>query len=188
VNPDPPDPDDDDITLMLRARDDDRAAFATLVERHAKKVLNYFLRTGVQYDAEDLVQLTFIKLHAYRRNYKPAAKFTTFLFLIARQVWIDELRRRKRRERLELEMTQHAQTFEMDVEEPAQPDTLDVAALLDTLDEKHRSVIELAIFQGLPYPEVAAILRIPCGTVKTRMFHAMKTLRKYCGEMPGGLK
>ena len=171
--------DDDDITLMLRARDDDRDAFAVLVNRHSQKILNYFLRSGVQYDAEDLVQQTFIKLHAYRRNYKPSAKFTTFLFLIARQVWIDELRRRKRRERLESELSEHIRRIEADIEEAPRPDTLDVHAALSILDEKHRSVIELAIFQGLPYPEIATLLAIPCGTVKTRMFHAIRALRKH---------
>ena len=184
MNPAPPAEEPDDITLMLRARDDDRAAFATLVERHSQKILNYFLRSGVQYDAEDLVQQTFIKLHAYRRNYKPSAKFTTFLFLIARQTWIDELRRRKRRERLELDLAQHLQNLEADIEEAPRTDTLDIHAALDTLDEKHRAVIELAIFQGLPYPEVATLLRIPCGTVKTRMFHAIRTLRKQLGNAP----
>ena len=182
--PDPADRDDDDITLMLRARDDDRAAFSLLVERHAKKILNYFLRSGVQYDAEDLVQQTFIKLHAYRRNYKPSAKFTTFLFLIARQVWIDELRRRKRRENLEAGFAQHLQNVEADIEEAPRPDTLDIHSALAILDEKHRAVIELAIFQGLPYPEIATLLRIPCGTVKTRMFHAIRSLRKHLGHAP----
>ena len=185
----PPDPPpfapDDDIALMLRARDDDRAAFAELVGRWSKKLLNYFLRSGVQYDAEDLVQQTFLKLHASRRRYRPAAKFSTFLFLIARQTWIDELRRRKRRERLETEMTLHVQTLEADIEEAARPDTLDVAGALAVLSDAQRAVIELAVFQGLPYPEVAKILGIPCGTVKTRMFHALRALRKHLGDADG---
>ncbi len=174
---------DDDIELMLRVRDDDRNAFATLVGRHTKKLLNYFLRLGVQYDAEDLVQQTFIKLHAYRQRYKPTAKFTTFLFLIARQTWIDELRRRKRRERLEQEMTQFP-SIENDglyTQDEHHADNIDVTAALRALPEHHRAVIELAIFQGLPYADIADILRIPCGTVKTRMFHAIRTLRKKLG-------
>ena len=175
-------PPDDDIPLMLRARDhDDRAAFAMLVNRHSQKLLNYFRRAGVQYDAEDLVQQTFIKLHAYRRRYTPAAKFTTFLFLIARQTWIDELRRRKRRERLEQEITLHIQTTHGDTEDAPLHDDLDLAAALDTLSPSHRETIELAIYQGLPYPDVAAILRVPVGTVKTRMFHAIRALRKHLG-------
>ena len=91
----------DDAELMLRVRgQDDEAAFALLVSRHQKSLLNFFARSGVQYDSEDLVQQTFLRLYRYRQRYVATAKFTTFLFLLARQVWIDELRRRQRRERL----------------------------------------------------------------------------------------
>ena len=82
---------------MLLAGAGDRDAFELLVRRHHQPLLNFFLRMGVDRDAEDLVQQTFIRLYNYRQRYRPSAKFTTFLYLLARQVWVDELRRRGRR-------------------------------------------------------------------------------------------
>ena len=91
-----PPPDDpsgaEDVQLMLRAARDDMEAFGLLVEKHQKSLLNFFARCGVERDVEDLAQLTFLKLHRIRRAYRPAAKFTTFLFLIAKQTMLDRVR------------------------------------------------------------------------------------------------
>ena len=64
-----------------------------------QNLLNFFWRQGVSYgEGEDLVQETYLRLWEYRDRYRPTAKLSTFLFMIARQVWIDALRRRTRRE------------------------------------------------------------------------------------------
>lgn len=164
---------------MARVRDDCRDAFAVLVRRHQKAVLNYFTRSGVQVcDAEDLVQQTFLRLYRYRSRYRPAAKLTTFLFLLARQVWIDELRRRRRSERLaEALAAEPHPEFEARPEEPAH-DEVDLAGALARLPEGLRAVVELGVYQELPYADVASVLRIPIGTVKSRMFHALRALRR----------
>ena len=83
---------DEDAELMSRAARDDMEAFATLVSRHEKGLVNFFARCGVQSDVEDLAQLTFLKLHRVRHRYRPTAKFTTFLYLLARQVMLDSVR------------------------------------------------------------------------------------------------
>ena len=178
----------DDADLMLRVRSqDDEAAFALLVSRHQKSLLNFFIRSGVQYDSEDLVQQTFLRLYRYRQRYVASAKFTTFLFLLARQVWIDELRRRQRRQRLAESLA--AEPYE-EFAAPAAPSAgvegdLDLARALATLSEGLRQVIELAVYQDLPYTEVAEILKIPVGTVKSRMFNALAKLREMLGEKRG---
>jgi RNA polymerase sigma-70 factor (ECF subfamily) len=178
----------DDADLMLRVRSqDDEAAFALLVSRHQKSLLNFFIRSGVQYDSEDLVQQTFLRLYRYRQRYVASAKFTTFLFLLARQVWIDELRRRQRRQRLAESLA--AEPYE-EFAAPAAPSAgvegdLDLARALATLSEGLRQVIELAVYQDLPYAEVAEILKIPVGTVKSRMFNALAKLREMLGEKRG---
>ena len=174
-------PDRDDAALMLKARDDDDDAFAELVRRHQKKILNYFTRAGVQYDCEDLVQQTFLRLYRYRKRYVASAKFTTFLFLLARQVWIDELRRRKRRERLIADLSAEppeAQAAPTAVCESV-AGSLDLAQALSSLPEGLRQVVELGVYQELPYAEVSEILGIPVGTVKSRMFNALKKLREF---------
>jgi len=175
----------DDALLMERVcRHDDDRAFSTLVRRFGKKLLNFFARSGVQYDAEDLVQQTFLRLYRYRDRYTPSAKVSTFLFILARQVWIDELRRRKRRERLADEfageVAQHVAPSA--AEEVATAGTVDLGAALARLPEGMRQVVELGIYQDLPYAEIAAILGIPEGTVKSRMFNALAQLRGLLGE------
>lgn len=171
----------DDAALMLRARADDRDAFAVLVKRHQKMLLNFFARSGVQYDCEDLVQQTFLRLYRYRERYTPTAKVTTFLFLLARQVWIDELRRRTRRERLVegLAAEPHPEQVEPLAADAGAAGGLDLEQALAALPEGLRQVVELGVYQDLPYAEVAEILAIPVGTVKSRMFNALAKLRAF---------
>jgi len=135
-----------------------------------KNLLNFFWRQGVSYDeGEDLVQETYLRL----------SKLSTFLFLMARQVRLDALRRQTRRERREESWGQEQPTT-------ADPSTScareDVRWAVARLSEPLRDVVELGVFQDLPYAEVAAILGIPVGTVKSRMSNALKKLKEIFDE------
>ena len=166
-----------DEVLMERVRDfDDRRAFEELVKRHQKKILNFYYRSGVQYDHEDLVQKTFLRLYRSRIRYKRRAKLTTFLFLMARQVWIDELRKRSRVERLKNEYSANSKNY-ADTNTPLSDARIDLAQALTKLSDDMRMVVELGVYQGLAYADVAEIMDIPVGTVKSRMFNALKKLR-----------
>ena len=174
----------DDADLMLRVRsEDDGGAFAELVRRHQKTLLNFFARSGVQYDCEDLVQQTFLRLYRYRERYVVTAKFTTFLFLLARQVWIDELRRRRRRERLadSLAAEPHPEFARPADASAGESGDIDLARALEALPAGLRRVVELGVYQELAYTEIAKILGIPVGTVKSRMFNALARLRAELG-------
>ena len=144
-------------------------------KRFEKNLLNFFWRQGVSYsEGEDLVQETYLKLWEYRERYVRTAKLSTFLFLIARQVRIDALRHTTRRE---------AREENWGKEQPATtgPDYSakdDVRWAVSQLSEPLREVVELGVFQDLPYAEVAEILEIPVGTVKSRMSNALKKLRE----------
>ena len=157
-----------DETLMAEAR------------KFEKNLLNFFWRQGVSSsEGEDFVQETYLRLWKYRREYKPTAKLSTFLFLMARQVRIDALRRQIRRENREEKWIGEQPTSEG-------PKTFgvreDVRWALAKLSEPLREVIELGVFQDLPYAEVAEILGIPVGTVKSRMHNALKELKEIFDE------
>lgn len=172
----PPGGGDPDAALMERARDGDLAAFEELVRRHQQPLMNFFARLGAPSDAEDLAQETFLRLYRYRARYRANAKFTTYLYLLARQVRIDCLRRGMRRDALHdraaAEAPQHAEPSAL-----AQGARLDADAALALLSEPMREVVVLAILQGLPHQETSAILGIPVGTVKSRLSIALHRLR-----------
>jgi RNA polymerase sigma factor (sigma-70 family) len=170
-----------DVVLMQEAAAGSDASFSQLVHRHQNSLLNFFVRMGASSDSEDLVQETFVRLFRYRRQYKPVAGFTAFLYHIARNVWADRGRKILRRERLtsacEMEASIAHQSF---AESPERG--LDVAAGLARLSPKLREVIVLNIYQGLRYQEIADALEIPLGTVKSRISLAIKALREILHE------
>lgn len=149
-------------------------------EKYRKNLLNFFWRNGVShFEGEDLVQETYLRLWNYRDRYEKTAKLRTFLFLLARQVWLDALRRRTRREHREERWGNEQPVV-------AVPTGLgmreDARWALSQLGEPLREVVELGIFQDLPYAEIAEILSIPVGTVKSRMFNALKKLKEIFDE------
>ena len=141
-----------------------------------RNLLNFFWRSGVSpFEGEDLVQETYLRLWKYRREYKPTAKLSTFLFLLARQVRLDALRSDTRRERREREWG----SGRTDVQEAAPVgEREDVRRAVARLPESMREVVELGVFQDLPYAEVSEILGIPVGTVKSRMYNAIRKLKE----------
>jgi len=168
-----------DAELMKEASLGRDGAFAELVGKYSEILLNFFLRKGVSYaDGQDLAQRTFLRLWRYRTRYEPQAKFTTFLFLLAGQEVIDFFRSEGRRSGLEEDLTLEAEV-RADVREPAIPaEGADVRRAVSRLPAGLRDVVELGVFQDLPYAEVAEILGIPVGTVKSRMFNALRKLKE----------
>ena len=122
-----------------------------------------------------------MRLWKYRGEYRPSAKLSTFLFLLARQVRIDALRRQTRRESREESWGREAAVSaasavgRLDARE-------DVRWALAQLSDPLRDVVELGVFQDLPYAEVGEILGIPVGTVKSRMSNALKKLKEVLDE------
>lgn len=164
---------------MARAAQGDEAAFAVLVDRYKEVLLNLFLRKGVSYtDGQDLAQRTFLRLWRYRTRYQPRAKFTTFLFLLAGQESIDFFRAEGRRAGLEKDLAQEMETRSEKTSEPAPANGEDVRRAVARLSPGLRDVVELAIFQDLPYADVGEALKIPVGTVKSRMFNALRKLKE----------
>ena len=168
--------------MMSAVKDGDMRAFSELMSRHQQSLLNFFYRMGVYNDAEDLVQEAFVRLYNYRDRYRPTAKFTTFLYMIGRQVRLDLARKEVRKEAF-------VQKYSKDVEEQNLPNRsaaenrrIDIEPCLEKLPEQMREVIVLSFYQNLKYLEIAEILDIPVGTVKSRMFNAMNELRSLINE------
>lgn len=167
----------DDFTLMALVREEREDAFRLLLERHQRPVLNFFARLGASTHGEDLAQETFIRLWKYRKKFKPAAKFTTFLYTLARHVWLDFVRR-------QIRFRLFADRYR--AETPHSTDggigklrrQLDIQAALERLSPKLRAVLVLAVHQGLSYDEISVILSIPVGTVKSRVSTALATLQE----------
>jgi RNA polymerase sigma-70 factor (ECF subfamily) len=174
-------PDDGElVALTLRGNSD---AFATLVERYDRAVYHLAYRTlrDVE-EARDATQEAFFKAFRSLRTFKPGAKFSTWIFAIAYHACCDRLNRRK-----------HYTGDELPERADAGPGPeqqvidLDRAARLrraiEALPEKYRTVITLFHLQGKQYDEIATVLGLPMGTVKTHLFRAKEQLRRLLGEM-----
>lgn len=173
-----------DTLLMDRLAADDAWALRLLVQRHQGMLMNFFLRSGAESNAEDLVQETFVRLYRYRKRYRPNAKFTTFLHTLARHVWIDLLRKRSRWSRLSTAWAASAPTQD-DRSAGTAARRMDAERLLMELSEEMRSVVVLVFYQGLSHQDAADVLGVPVGTIKSRLFNALNRMREVMnGDVP----
>jgi len=184
-----------DSDLAVRLRDGDMSAFDEIVERFERRLIGYFHGlSGDRQLAEDCAQEVFVRMYRARESYSPDAALATFVFRIARNFWIDVYRSRKvRPEERSLDTPrQERESGSLADAVPdgtASPEELAVAeedqhrlrAALERLPEIQRSVLALAGGQGLKYEEVAEVLGIPVGTVKSRVHAAVQNLRRLMG-------
>lgn len=180
---------------MWRVRTDgDPRAFALLVERWEAPILAVATRmTGDRHAAEDIKQTAFARVYEKRRDYQPSARFSTYLWRITLNLCYDELRRGKRRGRLEGSAAESESILPPDLEaagrqaSPQPGPDLETAtreegdlvrrALLQ-LPEPYREVLVLRHYEGLKLREIAEVLAIPEGTVNSRMAEALARLSR----------
>lgn len=167
-----------DTDLMERVKNGKKDAFEVLVRRYQESLLNFFLRLGAYKEsAEDLVQESFLRLFNYRLKYRPSAKFTTFLYKLARHAWIDEMRKTKARPQITTELS--IDQFPSNSEHVLQTERrIDIQEALDGLSEKLHIVVVMSVYQRLKYQEIAEVLGISLGTVKSRIFYAFQQLKE----------
>jgi RNA polymerase sigma-70 factor, ECF subfamily len=170
--------DDDLIALTLSGRGD---AFGTLVERYERAVYYLALRTMREAEeAKDAAQEAWIKAYRALASFRPGAKFATWIFTICYRVCCDRLAKRKRFTGEEPpDVADPAAGPEQAVE--AADDAVRLRAAIAALPEKYRVVITLFHLQGRQYEEIAAVLDLPLGTVKTHLFRAKDLLRAALG-------
>ncbi|MCH8150049.1 MAG: sigma-70 family RNA polymerase sigma factor [Planctomycetes bacterium] len=176
-----------DETLLQEYLNGNTASFELLVRRHAQELHQFTVRfTGNAVAAEDVVQDTFLQVHTSADRFDPARKFKPWLFTIAANKARDFIRRRKRRRELPFEAQMsgddEGQRFVSllsgESEMPDENMALDekrrsVRAAIDELPENLTEVLVLAYFHRFPYKEIAEIVGIPLGTVKSRLHSAV---------------
>lgn len=158
----------------------DARAFEQLFARLAPRVHAFFLRSFRDASvADDLLQVTFMKVHRGRMRFDGAYKVAPWLFAVAARVRLDELRRRLRLPE-DADEEALARADEQAPREPA-PDTElqdAVRAALDRLPESQRVVIHLHRYEGMTFPEIAHVLGSTAGAVKLRAFRGYEALRQ----------
>lgn len=163
---------------------DDAEAFALLVERWETPIQNLCARMlGDAHRGEDLAQETFVRLFAKRKEYEARAKFSTFLWRVALNLCYDELRRRASRREFLLDAEERNDALERpddvlppDVSLARDEAAQRVRAALMRIAETYRTVIVLRHYEDLKFREIAEVLGIPEGTVKSRMAEGLSQL------------
>ena len=175
----------DDSALMLRYRDGDVTAFEILYRRHNDSLYRYLLRLCQHRDtAEDVFQEAWSKIVKSRENYRPTARFTTFLYRVAHNCFIDHVRRNKRHAAASVAEPDRQPSSdappEMEVERQLARQRLDKA--LRELPEEQRDVFLLREEAGLSLDEIAAVTNVNRETAKSRLRYAVTKLRAAIDE------
>jgi RNA polymerase sigma-70 factor (ECF subfamily) len=184
---------DEDFEFVTLCQGGDVDAFRPLVEKHQKRMVNIAYRMMGDYDAAcEVVQDAF--LHAYKaiRRFRGEAKFSTWLCRIVINLSknrIKQMKARCEREGVSLDTPIETEEGQVPHDPPAhEPSALEqmerkevenaVQACIKALDDDYREVLILRDIQGLSYDEIAEILKIPGGTVKSRLFRARDALKE----------
>ncbi len=161
-----------DIELMLRTKAGDDSAFSELMNRHYKGVLNYIYRfTNLRENSEDLAQEVFLRVYRSAQQYRPEAKFTTWLYKIATNVSLTHVKRKNKNVSLD-EMNENAGEVEYSSAEISddiiyRKEIKDVIFnAMESLPEREKIAIMLCKYEGLSYEETANVLECTVGAVK----------------------
>ncbi len=177
--------------LVERAKTGDREAFGRLVDEYKDRIYSYVCRMlGDPYEAEDVTQEAFVRAYRSLPRFRGASSFHTWLYRIASNLAIDVVRRRRRAEAtVSLDEPLDSDDGEYDREIPDEsggPEDSSTTretqvavrrAIMD-LPEKLRDVMILYELQGESYEDIAEILDVPLGTVKSRLFNARSRLKE----------
>ena len=175
----------DDAELVAASKAGDQDAFAQLVLRHQRRVFNLVFRMLQQYEeANEVTQETFFAAWQGLPSFRGDARFSTWLYRIAYNCCLKQLEQRKRDSALQtaIQAEQILQEESCDERAAAELETYERQALvrehLSLLPTKYRVVLILRHLQEMTYEEMAEILTIPIGTIKTHLFRARNLLKE----------
>lgn len=180
-----------DHSLIEAARDGDEAAFAEIVGRYRNQITNYLYRFLNDYEeAVDLAQETFVRVYFALDRYHTQFAFSTYIYRIATNLAISEIRRRKRRRLLSLTgLFQGEDGAEVEFQPPDKRILQDAELVEDernkvigraiaALPEKYRVPVILRDIEGKTYDEVAEIMELGLGTTKSRISRGRTLLKE----------
>lgn len=187
----------DDERLMLAFRKGDVRSFELLVRRHRGAVFNFILRfTGNRQRAEDVLQETWLKVVRSAPEYEAKAKFTTWVYTIARNLCVDSARKESYRRTESLDATvgpsdQGRSLGELLPDGAASPERGAfnsrlrplLESALQALPEEQREVFILREYSGIAFKEIAQVTGVAENTVKSRMRYALEGLRRRLAEL-----
>jgi len=181
---------DPDAQLMRRVQRGDRDAFAELVGRYQRPIYNFILRTvRDETEAEDLAQTTFVQVWKSAKRYRVSARFSTWLYTIARNLTLNEIRRRTRHraESLDAAHPEHEEQVLHQVEDKSAlgpPEAVVRAELfakveeaIGDLPENQRTALLLCREEDVSYEEIARILGVSVSATKSIIHRAREALR-----------
>ena len=186
-----------DEELMEAYREGNSRAFECLLRRHQRAVFNFIYRhVGVESVAEEMLQEVFLRIIKGTSSYKRTAKFTTWLYTIARNLCVDQSRRAKHRQTVSLDQpvgrgdSQGARLGDMVANGGPSVDRQAIGRQLqqrlehaiEVLSDEQREVFLMREYAGLPFKEIAEIMDCPENTVKSRMRYALDRLRQELEE------
>lgn len=184
-------PDDPDAALMVRFRNGEEEAFDALVEKFKGPVFNFICRQiGNMNEAEDIAQNVFIQVAKSAPRYEASAKFTTWLFTIARNLCLNEFRRRQRHPLQSLDETfgddpdaapaqiADASSRAPSVEASEKELQKHVLAAIHRLPENQRTAILLCRYEGLAYDEIARVIGTSVSATKSLLHRARESLKE----------
>jgi len=174
----------DDIQLIAACKNGDQDAFSLLVQRYQRRVFNLVFRMVQNYeDASEITQEAFLAAWQGLPSFRGEARFSTWLYRIAYNCALRQLDIHKRDKALQLALQADQMTeSEDDVQKTAHLDMLDnqelVQEQLSQLPTKYRIVLVLRHLQDMTYEEMAEVLTMPIGTIKTHLFRARNLLKE----------
>lgn len=177
---------DEDAVLMMAVANGDESALAQLIRKWQGPLINFFYRSlGSVESAEDLTQLVFVRVYRAAGSYQPVAKFSTYLFHIARRLLINEFRRRQRKP---LETMDPADLHAVDTSSGRDQQRMyemeeAFQQAIAKLTEDQRTAILLLKQQELSYEEIAEIMQQSVAAVKTHIFRGRQKLKELLRKM-----
>jgi RNA polymerase sigma-70 factor, ECF subfamily len=173
---------DPDVALMLRVQTGDEAAFEALVHKHTRAVLNLVYRyLGDASRAEDVAQDVFVKVYRARMKYEPKAKFSTWLYRIAVNHCLNEIRARKSQPAVAApvnDLLEHPSAEDPDARLRQGELREAVKAAIDALPDNQRMAVLLSRYEDMTYDQIAETMGLSLEAVKSVLFRAKENLKQ----------